>query len=181
MWIRLRTLLLLLVLGLVAAFVTLNWSAFAAPTPLDLLVTRVEYPLGLVMLGVVGAVTALYVVFAIGVETRALWEARQQARELAGQRRLAESAESSRYAELRRFFEEELGTLRSTPPPGSDLSERLDRMETRLSRDIERAGNTLAAYVGELEDRLLRGAHLSGGPAAMATGGSRLASAPGGP
>jgi hypothetical protein len=178
MWIRLRALLLLLVLVLVGAFVTLNWTAFATATSLNLLVTRIEYPLGLAMLGLVGAVTALYVVFAIGVETRALWEARQQARELAGQRRLAESAEGSRYAELRQFLGEELRTLRSTPTPTApDLAERLDRMERRLSQDIERAGNTLAAYVGELEDRLFLDAHRT---RALATGGSRVDGAPGG-
>jgi hypothetical protein len=33
---------------------------------------------------------------------------------------------------------------------------RVDRVEDTLRAEVERAGNTLAAYVGELEDRLGR-------------------------
>jgi hypothetical protein len=34
---------------------------------------------------------------------------------------------------------------------------RVERAEDSLKTEVERAGNTLAAYIGELEDRLTRG------------------------
>ena len=37
----------------------------------------------------------------------------------------------------------------------NELAARLERLEQALSADVERTGNTLAAYLGELEDRLL--------------------------
>jgi uncharacterized integral membrane protein/regulator of replication initiation timing len=37
----------------------------------------------------------------------------------------------------------------------SELLARLERLERQVSGDVERAGNTLAAYLGEIEDRLL--------------------------
>jgi hypothetical protein len=40
---------------------------------------------------------------------------------------------------------------------------RLERVETGFRVDIERTGNAVAAYVGELGDRLVRGDH--SGPA----------------
>lgn len=37
----------------------------------------------------------------------------------------------------------------------AELLKRLEALEQNLSADVERSGNTLAAYLGELEDRLL--------------------------
>jgi len=45
----------------------------------------------------------------------------------------------------------------------SELTARLERLEQALSADVERTGNTLAAYLGELEDRLLGRAEASEG------------------
>ena len=36
-----------------------------------------------------------------------------------------------------------------------ELLARLESLERGLASDVERTGNTLAAYLGELEDRLL--------------------------
>lgn len=155
---RARTALLLLIIVALGIFAALNWSAFTAPAPLYLVFARVEAPLGLILLGVTAGITALYVLFLLWIETGALLEARRSARELAAQRQLAESAEASRFAELRAYLERELGELRASPDKISrEVIARLDRAETELRSDIERSGNTLAAYFGELEDRLNRG------------------------
>lgn len=158
MSIRPRTLFVVVILVLLTAFAGLNWPAFTAPTTLSLLFLRVEAPLGLTMLGAVAALTLLYFLFAIGVETASLLEARRHTRELEAQRRLADEAEASRFAELRRYFEAELGQLHVLPAEAAQsVISRLDRAEDALKAEVERAGNTLAAYIGELEDRLTRG------------------------
>ncbi|MBI2467992.1 MAG: DNA cytosine methyltransferase [Candidatus Rokubacteria bacterium] len=152
-----RTLVIVLILVLLGAFAWLNWATFTTPTPLHLLVTRMEAPLGLLMLGVVATLTLLYFLFAVGLETTALLEARRHARELEAQRKLAEDAEASRYTELRRFLDAELAALRAAPTEaGREVIARLERLEEALKAEVERAGNTLAAYIGELEDRLTR-------------------------
>ena len=155
---RARTAFLLLILAALGIFAALNWSVFSAPTPLNLVVTQVEAPLGLIMLIVTVSLTLFYAMLVAWRETSALLESRRHARELESQRQVAESAEASRYADLRAFLESELAALRAAPETTSrDTMERLDRLEHTLRAEIERAGNTLAAYIGELEERLNRG------------------------
>ena len=155
---RLRTATLLGILVVLGIFAALNWAAVSAPTDLNLLFRRVEAPLGVILLGVTAAVTVLYIAFLAWLETVALLEARRTARELNAQRELAQRAEASRYAELREFLAAELAELRTIPETTArDLIARIERVETELRGDIERAGNTLAAYIGELEERLDRG------------------------
>jgi uncharacterized integral membrane protein len=159
---RARTALMLVILVALGIFAALNWAVFTAPTALNLVFARVEAPLGVVMLAITVAVTLLYVVFLAWLETAALLEARRSAREIHAQRELAQHAEASRYTELKAFISTELGELRTARESRAlELSSRLDRVETELRADIERAGNTLAAYIGELEERLERGDRVS--------------------
>lgn len=155
---RIRTALLLLILAGLGVFAALNWAVFTTPAQLHLIFARVEAPLGVVMLVITAGVSVLYGVFMAWIETSALLEARRYARELNAQRQLAESAETSRYGELRKYLDAELGALRTLPELAArDVIARLDRVDVDLHREIERAGNTLAAYIGELEGRLERG------------------------
>jgi len=155
---RARTALLLVILVALGVFAALNWSAITAPTSLYFVFARVEAPLGVILLGVIVGTTVLYALFLTWIETSALLEARRSARELQSQRQLAESAEASRYAEFRTYLQGELAALRTLPEAASrEVIARVDRAEDQLRGEIERAGNTLAAYFGELEDRLNRG------------------------
>lgn len=148
----------LLILVLLGGLAALNWGAFTARVPLNLLLARTEAPLGLLLLGVAAGLTILYLLFAASVETRAWLEVRRHARELEAQRRRADEAEASRYTELRRYLEAELGVLRTlTGEATREVTARVERAEESLKAEVERAGNTLAAYIGELEDRLTRG------------------------
>lgn len=152
-----HSLLLLLILAAISAFAALNWGLFVTPAELSLGFTVVQAPLGLVMLGLLIFVTVVFLGFAIYVQTAALLEVRRHARELQVSRELADKAEASRFTELRSYLETEmarLAALRSDPDSG--VLARLDRLEADLTTSIEGAGNTLAAYIGELEDRLER-------------------------
>jgi uncharacterized integral membrane protein len=156
--VRAQLLFVLIVLVLLAAFAALNWTALATPASLNVLVARIEAPLGLVMLGVVAALTLLYVLLALGLHTAALLETRRSARELLAQRKLADDAEASRFTALRSFLESELAAVKTRPDEAARaMVERVAQAEQTLRREIQETGNTLAAYIGEVEDRLTRG------------------------
>jgi uncharacterized membrane protein len=141
---QLRTLLLVLVLALTAAFAAVNWSAFTAATALSLGFTVVEAPLGLIMLALTALIAVLFLVFIVYLQTGVLLEARRHARELEAQRQLADQAEASRFTELRAFIEKEIARLAAE----------IDSTRADLRTAIEQSANTLAAYIGEVEDRL---------------------------
>jgi uncharacterized integral membrane protein len=150
---KIRTLLLLLVLSLVAGFAALNRAAFLAPTTLSLGLADVQAPLGLVMLGLLVFVTGLFL-----VQTTVLFDARQHAKELQSNRKLADQAEASRFTELRSFLELELRKqLDQDGHSRAAVLTRIDQMEATLRLVVEQSGNSLAAALGELEDRLDKG------------------------
>lgn len=152
---HLRTLLVLLVLGILAAFAAVNWSSFMAPTTLSLLFATVQAPLGLVMLGFTALLTALFLLFIAYLQASLLMDNRRHARELQAQRTLADQAEASRIAELRGYLEAELPKLAAAIAESRTAAEtRLDRLDRDLRSVVEQAGNSLAASIGELEDRL---------------------------
>lgn len=158
-----RTIILAIVLIAIGAFTALNWTAFKTPTALSLGVTSVQAPLGLVMLGLMIFLTALFLVFVLYVQASVLVDARRHARELQTHRELADQAEASRFSELRSFLEAELKALANLHTESrAALQTRLDQLDQRLHSAVEESGNTLAAYIGELEDRLERGTHGSG-------------------
>ena len=150
----LRTLMILAVLGLIAVFSALNWTAFIAPTALSLGFTSVEAPLGLILLAIVALLTLLFLVYITYLQSTVLLESRRHARELQSQRDLAEQAETSRFNQLRTSMETELEKLAGDMEQSKSLLlTRLDQLERDLRGALEQTGNSLAAYIGELEDR----------------------------
>jgi hypothetical protein len=150
----LRTLLILTVLGLIAVFSALNWSAFIAPTTLSLGFASVEAPLGLILLGIVALLTLLFLVYITYLQSTVLLESRRHARELQLQRDLAGQAETSRFNQLRSVMETELEKLAGEMEQSKSLLlTRLEQIDRDLRAALEQTGNSLAAYIGELEDR----------------------------
>lgn len=156
---KIRTLFLLIILVAVGVFAALNWQEFMKPTSLSVGVAVVQAPLGLVMLGLLVFLAALFLVFVIYLQATVLLDTRHHAREMETNRKLAEEAESSRFTELRTFLDGEIKRLATVHAEGNEaVQTRLDRLDRDLRSAIEEAGNTLAAYIGELEDRLDRAA-----------------------
>jgi hypothetical protein len=152
---KLHTLLLLLILAAIAAFAALNWSVFITPTELSLGFTAAQMPLGLVMLGLLFFLAALFLVYIVYLQGSALLETRRHSRELLANKELADRAEASRFTELRAFMEEEFKRqIDLNAESKSSILERVDQLELDLRSFVEQSGNTLAAYIGELEDRL---------------------------
>jgi uncharacterized integral membrane protein len=163
----LRTLLILIVLGAVAIFAAINWKAFMAPTTLSVVFATVEAPLGLILLAVVGLLSLLFLLYVVYLQSSVLMENRRNARELQAQRELAEQAEASRISQLRSFLESELRRLgEKTEESKVVVLAKLEALERELRSVVEQSGNTLAAYIGEIEDRLERapGGRLSKDP-----------------
>ena len=143
---RTRTLLALLFVVLIVAFAVLNWPAFNAPTPLNLGFLSFEAPLGLTMLGLMAAMTLGFVVYMAMWQATILLETRRHTRELNTQRTLADQAEASRFTELRGTMHREFETL----------AQRIAQSQEALRAEVHESGNSLAAMLGEIDDRSRR-------------------------
>ena len=141
-----RSLLVVIVLGLLAIFTIVNWGTFITPTHLSLVVTSVEAPLGLVMLGFTAVLAAVLLAYALKVQINALSDTRRQSEELRRQRELADQAEASRFTELRQYLEQELASVKQAQQDS----------EQRFRDELASSTNTLAACIGEVDERLER-------------------------
>ena len=151
---KLRTLLLLLVLLAIAGFTVLNWAVIMAPTALSLGVAEIQAPLGLILLGLMVALIAMFLVYLLYLQTTVMFDARAHAKELQSNRNLADQAEASRFTELRTFLEAEF--KRQNAADGevkAALLARIDQLERELRLAVEQSGNSLAASMAEMDDR----------------------------
>ncbi len=145
---RYRTAFAIAAVILIAAFLIINWSLFAAPASLNLLVTSVQIPVGVVMLGLFAVIILALTVYVGMWQSTFLSEYRRQARELQVQRTLADDAEASRFTELGALVRTELAGLEQR------MGVSLDALRSEF-RDTE---SSIAATLGELDDRIHRNA-----------------------
>ena len=129
----LRTLLIMLVLGALILFAAINWTAYVSPFKLSVVFTTVEAPLGLVLLGIAGLLTLLFLIYIVFLQSSSLLESRRQAREL---QKVALQNENAQAA----------------------LMAKLEELERGLRSTMEQSVNSLAAYMGEIDDKLEKAA-----------------------
>ncbi|MDO8373736.1 MAG: hypothetical protein V4639_01900 [Pseudomonadota bacterium] len=152
---RIRTIVLIVAIVLMAGFAALNLDEFSRPSLLSLGFTTVQMPLGMVMLVLLAAVLLVFLATTLYIQSTHLLEMRQSTRALTAQRELADKAEASRFTELRQYLEAQAVVAQQREAAhGTVLAERLAQTQQVLIGKIEQSGNTLAAYIGELEDRL---------------------------
>lgn len=152
-----RSLLLVVLIVLIALFAAVNWTAFVAPTQLSLIFTTITAPLGIIMLGLMVLLAVLFLAFALYMQTSILIESRRHAKEITAQRELADQAEASRFTELRNYLAAELEALRAQAANrDTAVLTRIDRLEQDVRAHVDQTGNTLSAYIGEVEDRFER-------------------------
>jgi len=132
---RILTVAVLAVAALVVGVAALNWAAIVAPGTLSLGITTVQAPLGLTLLVLMGALAGLLALHGAMLQGSALMDARRLSKEVLASRDLADKAEASRFTELRACME---------------------ALEARQREVIEQTGNSLAASVGQLEDKVDR-------------------------
>lgn len=144
---RYRTVLAIATVILVAVFLIFNWSLFAAPATLNLLVTAVQVPVGVVMLALFAVIILALTIYVGMWQSTFLSEYRRQTKELQAQRTLADNAEASRFTEL--------GALVRAEIAGLEL--RLGTSLDGLRAEFRDAENSIAATLGEMDDRIQRG------------------------
>ena len=129
-----------------AAFFILNWRVFAAPATLSFLVISVDAPIGLVMLALF-ALGVLVLSSYLGVwQGTLLMEFRRQTKELQAQRSLAENAEASRLTELGTLIRDEI----------ANSNKRMETALEGLRSELRETENSIAATLGEMDDRYQR-------------------------
>jgi len=137
----------------IAVFTLANWSVLSAPAALSFIVFEVEGPLGVILLGAMLVLVALFVLYALTLRTNMLMESRRHNQELQAQRKLAETAEASRLSELRAQIEREFAQLRTAI---GAIDGQMDRHEQSLKQSLDEAANGLSALVAEMDDKIDR-------------------------
>jgi len=144
---------ILVAMFLIAVFTLANWSVLSAPATLSFIVFEVEGPLGVILLGAMLVLVALFVLYALTLRTNMLMESRRHNQELQAQRKLAETAEASRLSELRAQIEREFAQLRTAI---GAIDGQMDRHEQSLKQSLDEAANGLSALVAEMDDKIDR-------------------------
>ncbi len=154
---NLRTVLIIVVLAIFAGFVALNWSVITAPTTLSFGFWTAQAPLGLLLLGFTILIAAMFLFLLVIQQATVLVETRRAAKELTAQRALADQAEASRFTALGERLDQELRRVEAQAATRQDaLVQRLDGLEQSLRAHVDQASNSLAAFIGELDDRVER-------------------------
>ena len=152
---HIRSILLLLGIVLTTAFVALNLEEFNRLSQLSLGFTSVQAPLAMIMLVGLGVALVVFLLFSAYAKSAYLLENRRTSRELKAQRELADKAENSRFTELQQYLAAESHDIADREAQTSlRFDERLARLQDDLESRIEQSTNTLAASIGELEDRV---------------------------
>jgi uncharacterized integral membrane protein len=137
-------------IGIVAVlaivFVLINRVMLGTPVQVSFAFTSLSVPLWLVLLGLSMALCAVFFGLLLAAQVRLVATHRKHAAELRAQRELVEKAEESRFTELRQYLEAELASLRETQRASLE----------RLHEEILAANNSLAACIGEIDERLER-------------------------
>lgn len=116
-----------LVATVIAALAVTNWSVLVQPTSVNLLVTQVDAPLGLMMLALAGVLLGLFGLAVIGGHVASLLETRRLLKEVHRLQALADQAEASRVEGLQRLISNEF----------RQLNERLNRLNVPVAPELE--------------------------------------------
>lgn len=168
---RFRTAMLILAILLFAGIVALNVEEFTRISVLSLGFTTVQVSLGLVMLLLLTATLVIFLASTLYQQSRHVLEARTHTRELNAQRDLADKAEASRFTELRTYLEAQAVAAQQRDAAfGAVMADRMAHQQQVLLTRIDQTDNTVAAYLGQMEDKLLHShAGSSAAPVALDT------------
>ena len=148
---------LLVVVLLIAALAALNWGLLATPMLTSVGFMHVTVPFGLIMLGLTILLGVLFLIYVFFLQSSMLLESRRHHKEMQVQRDLADKAEASRFTELHTFLEqqEQVRMARASELHAAQLA-RVEQLEAAIKLRGDQSENTIAAHIGQLEDRLER-------------------------
>jgi uncharacterized integral membrane protein len=152
---RARLIFILAAILLLAAFAAMNWSEFNRVTPLSLGPITFQAPLGLILLVVLGITLAVFLVSSATQEARYLMEHRRHAKALEAQRVLADTAEASRFTDLRQYLDTHLRENRQREAiADTEFEKAMVQSQRELRAELEQMNKTLAAHLGAIDSRL---------------------------
>ena len=148
---------LVLAFVLLGAFAALNWAALATPSTLSLGFVNISAPLGVVMLVFTVAISGLFIVYILLLQAGVILEARRLTKEVKAQRELADTAEASRFTELRTLLEGELRRMEAQGAASTrEFGVRIEQNGRGMQDKLSEAAGSLSAHLGEIEDKLDR-------------------------
>ena len=148
---------IIVALFLLGVFLLTNWNTLIIPTQLSFLFFDAEFPVGLIFLGVTLVLATLLISYTLMLRTTMLMEAHRYASELQAQRKLAESAETSRFDQPREQITLEFARLHTAnQDTRTSLMAHTESMDQSLHKILDEATNSLYAYTGEVEEKLDR-------------------------
>ncbi|MES2940865.1 MAG: hypothetical protein V4864_24515 [Pseudomonadota bacterium] len=152
---RARVVLLIVAILLVAGFASLNWNEFNRTTPLSFGVLVMDAPLGMVMLVLLSIALLAFLVSSAVDRTANLVESRRYAKSLDAQRALAESAETSRFTDLRLHMDNQLRELKQHDTiAATEFEQRALNTNRELRAHMDTFHRSLMSRLNELENRI---------------------------
>jgi uncharacterized membrane protein (DUF106 family) len=154
---KIRTTIFLVGFSLIASFIAINIDEILRPTTINLGLLQTEAPLGLILVVMLIVALCFFLVMLLLIQTSHLFAMRKVNNEAKQQRDLADSAEQSRFTELRQLLQvQERNQLQREEIKHQGQMARLAELEGKLSTKLEESHNGLAASIGEMEDRIER-------------------------
>lgn len=155
--VRAFSLTLILALALLAAFAAQNWAAIATPSTVSLGLVDISAPIGMIMLAFTAAISGLFVIYIVLLQASVILETRRLTKEVKAQRELADTAEASRFTELRSLLEGEIRRIEAQGAASHrEVGARIEQLERGVRDTLADTTGTLSAYLGEIEDKLDR-------------------------
>ncbi len=144
---RFRTVLSLVVVLTMAAFLFVNWRVFSAPASFYFLLGSVDIPVGVVMVILLALIILVLAIY-VGIwQGSLLRDYRQQSKELQAQRSLADDAEASRFTALSTLLRDEMAKQEI----------RFETAFNALQSELRDTEHSIAATLAEMDDRMVRG------------------------
>jgi hypothetical protein len=107
------------------------------------------------MLGLLAVAVVLFAIFSAATRTRYLMESRRHFKDLEAQRALADSAEASRFTDLRQHMDTQLRELRQRDAiAATEFEKAMVNSQRELRTQLEQMNRLLMSRLGELESRL---------------------------
>jgi uncharacterized integral membrane protein len=129
---RLANWLLWIVVVFIVVLATLNWNTLNTPAPLDLLIMRIDAPLGVIMLGLTSVLIVLSFVATLRNQIGSLLEHKRLNKEIRRLQSAEDQAASKEIATLRTQMQEQFDRI----------NQRLDAVPAPVAPDsVSRPGN----------------------------------------
>jgi len=144
---KIRTMLLLLVLILMAVFLIVNWTALSTVMTVNLVYTEIQAPLGAIVVGGFAALTVVLLIYMVWQQASVTMELRAAYKEARNARDVADHAEKSRFQESNRLMSERLEKLEALLTARSDeVLSCVQKQTTSLDERMDRIEKTLQSY-----------------------------------